>query len=116
MNLSDQLAYIFNYSQQCVALPIRTFYCLDFWFYCLVSFVALCLLIIFLLIRRLLKDKAVMLAYQKRKLSRSAVADDRTMKMHKWQSDSEFDYIDQSALANQMRENLRQRTKTNYNI
>lgn len=109
MKLFEQLASLLNYSQQCLVLPIRTFDCRDFWFYCFILFLILCFSIIFFLVKRLLNDKALMLAYQKRKLARSAIADDETMQRHIWQPDSEFESYDEKELAGKMRTELQKK-------
>ncbi len=44
--------------------------------------------------------------------ARSVVADDETMNKHNGQGNSEFDDLDQSELANQIREKIRQRNET----
>lgn len=107
---------LLNYSLYCAAAPLHAYGCRDFWFYSMLTIVFLCLTVILVLFFQIYKEKELFKAYQLKRLERALIAEPEIMNQHKWKGDSEFDGIEQTELAEKMREKLRQRTKTNYNI
>jgi lipopolysaccharide export LptBFGC system permease protein LptF len=101
-----------NYSTSCATLPIKTHGCAQFWVACYLVVVCLCLAIFLYAIRNILHDKAALKAYEKRKIERAKIANADVMEKVRWQPDDDFDEIEQSNLAEKMRQQLNKDKKT----
>ena len=104
--VSLYLISIFNYSSQCVVLPIKTTECFNFW----KVFIGIILIILFLfvcaVIQRILQNKRDWNLYQERLLNRAKIADEEVMKKSLWQGDNSFDNVSESELAEAMRKKI----------
>ena len=67
----------------------------------------LCLAVLLYAIRNILRNRAELKAYEKRKIARAKVADADIMEKVRWQPDDNFDEIGQSDLAEKMRQQLK---------
>jgi predicted membrane protein len=102
----DYLLQHFNYSRQCINLPLNTINCSVFWgiTFSIASFLTFLLFVS--LIRLVLRDRAQFKAYQKRMIERAKIADPEVMKKAQWQADYDFGDIDTDVLAEKMRQQL----------
>jgi G:T-mismatch repair DNA endonuclease (very short patch repair protein) len=102
----SQLIQWVNYSVSCVTSPIETHGCAWFWVVCYLILVCLCSAIFLYAIRNVLRDRAALKAYEKRKIERAKVADSDVMDKVRWQTEDRYDEIGQSDLAEKMRQQL----------
>jgi len=110
--VSLYLISIFNYSFQCIGLPVHTYECFNFWkvvfgFILIVLFLFLCAVV-----KRILQNKREWNAYQERLLKRTKIADEDVLMKAKWQGDDSFDNINEFELAEAMRQQLKTAKKT----
>src|SRR5450830_960547 len=102
----DYLLQHFNYSRQCINLPLNTINCSVFWgiSFSIASF--LTFLVFVSLIRLALRDRAQFKAYQNRMIQRAKIADSDVMDKVQWKPDYDFGDIDANVLAEKMRQEL----------
>jgi predicted membrane protein len=103
----DFLLQNYNYSLQCINLPLATANCSLFW---AVSFsiAAFVMFLIFVsLIRYILRERREWKVFQHKQINRAKVADAETMSKVQWKRDDSFDDINESQLAEKMRQELK---------
>ncbi len=102
----EYLLQHFNYSRQCINLPLTTTNCSMFWSVAF-SISAFVMFLVFVsLIRKVMLDRAEFKAYQNRMIQRAKVAEPDEMKKVQWQPDYDFGDIDGNDLAAKMRQEL----------
>ncbi len=102
----SQFVHLFNYSLTCMSLPIAVDDCAKFWIACYLAAIFVLALVLFVALRNILHNRAAFKAYEKRMIERAKIADPETMKKEQWQFNQEYDDIDQSDLAEKMRQQI----------
>ena len=97
---------LFNYSLKCSSLPIQTPGCANFWIDSYLFVACAFTLVLLYALRNILRERAEFKAYEKRKIERAKIADPETMKKVQWQTNNEYDEVDQADLAEKMRQQI----------
>jgi hypothetical protein len=103
---SDYFVGLFGYSFHCLALPLKTAECFNFWKICFGAILVLLFLFLCAVIGRIFQNKREWNAYQVRLLNRAKIADEEVMKKSRWQGDDFFDKVSESELAEAMRKKI----------